>query len=142
LTSAAAARRAWIQFFNTERPKCFSLNREHCFCSAASVQFCTYALGEGSEHKASGTERTREVSTKRCDDSTLFGDQWLRRCDADRGHFNIRLNCVSGTGNQGRQRRRLDPGNVAPSPEDAAARGFCPVFGNTSNRLFEMRIRR
>jgi hypothetical protein len=36
-------------------------------------------------------------------------------------------------------RRRLDPGIVAPSPAEAAARGFCPVFGKiqyySSNRL-------
>jgi hypothetical protein len=32
-------------------------------------------------------------------------------------------------------RRHLDPGIIAPSPEDAAARGSCPVFGKTSNRL-------
>ena len=40
-------------------------------------------------------------------------------------------------------RRRLDPGIVARSPEDAAARGFCPVFGKiqhySSNRLWEAR---
>ena len=30
-------------------------------------------------------------------------------------------------------RRRLDPGISAALPEDAAAKGFCPLFGNTSS---------
>jgi hypothetical protein len=30
-------------------------------------------------------------------------------------------------------RRHLDSGIMAPSPEDAAAKGFCPVFGKTND---------
>ena len=40
-----------------------------------------------------------------------------------------------GSENSWQSRRRLEPGIKAPSSEEAAARGSCPVFENTSNRL-------